>query len=220
MQAVETTDRRASWPALSGPPSSPAAVDPTYWSAQAEAYAPPYGRGVVRFTARSQHAACMRLVQPRGGERVLDAGCGTGLLTRALAARGARVWAVDSCPAMLRHVRGAERVLRCDIERLDLGEEFDAVVCAGALNFLDARRAIPRLAKHTKKGGILVVSVTRRSVLGFMYAMTRRLARVSVRLYSVRFLVDCLREHGFELVGKENMLPHDAALAFARRMNA
>lgn len=162
----------------------------------------------------------MKLLQPRGGERVLDAGCGTGLLTRALAERGARVWAVDSCPTMLDHVGSAERVLCRDIEALDLQEEFDAVVCAGALNFVDAKRAIPRLAVHTRRGGILVLTVTRQSLLGLMYAATRRWANVPVRLYSARFVIDSLRNLGFVLVGKENTLPHDTAFAFARRMNA
>ena len=41
-------------------------------------------------------------VQP--GQVWMDAGCGTGRLARALAARGARVWAIDQAPAMLDEV--------------------------------------------------------------------------------------------------------------------
>lgn len=38
--------------------------------------------------------------------RVLDIGCGTGVLAAALAERGARVWGVDAEPAMLEVARG------------------------------------------------------------------------------------------------------------------
>jgi SAM-dependent methyltransferase len=39
--------------------------------------------------------------------RVLDIGCGTGVLAAALAARGARVWGIDAEPAMLDVARAA-----------------------------------------------------------------------------------------------------------------
>ncbi len=42
------------------------------------------------------------------GERVLDVGCGEGIITRAVAARGARVVGVDPSARMIEHARAAE----------------------------------------------------------------------------------------------------------------
>ena len=42
----------------------------------------------------------MELAQPQTGDTVVDIGSGTGLLTLAFAERAARVWAIDSSPAM------------------------------------------------------------------------------------------------------------------------
>jgi 2-polyprenyl-3-methyl-5-hydroxy-6-metoxy-1,4-benzoquinol methylase len=188
-----------------------------YWTAQAVNYAHPNGRGFVRFAARRQHAAVLKLLAPRAGEHVLDAGCGTGLLTLELVARGARVWAVDYCQAMVDCVAKAETVSCADLETLALGVQFDAVVCAGALNFLDAPRALERLAAHTRPGGMMIVMVTRPSIAGLFYTASRKLMRVPFQLHSVRTLQDCAAQHGMELMARERTLPHDIVLAFRRR---
>ena len=57
------------------------------------------------------------LLDPAPGEAVLDLGCGTGELAAAIQARGARVWALDSDPAMVAAARrrlGDDRVLLAD----------------------------------------------------------------------------------------------------------
>ncbi|MCL7382477.1 class I SAM-dependent methyltransferase [Streptomyces sp. 35G-GA-8] len=43
------------------------------------------------------------------GQRVLDLGCGEGIIARALAARGATVWGIDSSPRMIKNARTAEK---------------------------------------------------------------------------------------------------------------
>ena len=53
-------------------------------------------------------ALLARLPEDLAGVRVLDLGCGEGLLTRALAARGAAVHGIDSAPRMIEHARAAE----------------------------------------------------------------------------------------------------------------
>lgn len=63
---------------------------------------------------------------------ILELGCGTGRITRQLVRRGYRVTAVDESAAMLAHVRGAETV-QAEIEELDLGRRFDAVLLASNL---------------------------------------------------------------------------------------
>jgi len=61
-----------------------------YWERASPDYAPDAQRGLVRFTAVRQHEAALRLSSLHKGARVLDAGAGTGLLTRRLIERGVR----------------------------------------------------------------------------------------------------------------------------------
>lgn len=101
----------------------------------------------VRRTIREGHNAMLAHVESWIGAdslspdaHVLDAGCGTGVLTTALARRGMRVTAVDLAPQMAAATRRAaaeagvgERV-RCvagDLEEID--ELFDAVACLDVL---------------------------------------------------------------------------------------
>ena len=65
---------------------------------------------------------------------ILDLGGGAGRIAHALAAKGHRVTVVDQCEAMLDHVdpEHVEKRL-ADIEELDLGRTFDAVVLASFL---------------------------------------------------------------------------------------
>ncbi|MCB1435289.1 MAG: class I SAM-dependent methyltransferase, partial [Alphaproteobacteria bacterium] len=71
----------------------------------------------------------------RDGQRVLDLGCGTGLLAAALAER-CRVTGVDPAAAMLdvaRQRAGGDRVtwVEGDARTIRLGEVFDFVVMTG-----------------------------------------------------------------------------------------
>jgi SAM-dependent methyltransferase len=71
---------------------------------------------------------------PRGA-RILDAGCGTGRVGGALAARGHDVVGVDLDPKLIAAAREdhpGSQWLVGDLSELDLpGKEFDIVVCAG-----------------------------------------------------------------------------------------
>ena len=64
---------------------------------------------------------------------VLDLGGGAGRIAHALVAKGHRVTVVDQCQAMLDHVHGDIERHLADIEELDLGRTFDAVVLASFL---------------------------------------------------------------------------------------
>src|SRR5882672_956271 len=67
------------------------------------------------------------------GASVLELGCGVGRVTQRLLARCFRVTAIDNSPDMLSHVPAEASRLRADIEDLDLGVAFDAVIFASCL---------------------------------------------------------------------------------------
>jgi len=77
------------------------------------------------------------LLQPRPGERILDLGCGDGVLTQKLAETGSEVVGVDSSADMIaaaRH-RGLDaRVM--DATALTFDQEFDAVFSNAVLHWI------------------------------------------------------------------------------------
>lgn len=204
---LESTPSRLSKPSKS-------ARSLAYWAGQAASYAPPGGSGWVRFTAARQHAALLKLLAPRGGELVLDAGCGSGLLTTRLIGRGCKVWSVDFCAEMLAHVKGAERVLHADLHTLDLDVRFDAIACAGAFNFLDPAVVFKNFAKMLRPGGVVVILVTRPSIAGLAYAFSRAVKKVPFTMWSRAQLGESAKAAGLELVAAEKTLPHDVVFAF------
>ncbi|MFC0101056.1 class I SAM-dependent methyltransferase [Micromonospora marina] len=107
------------------------------------------------------------LVPP--GARVLDAGCGTGRVAAALAARGHDVVGVDADPTLVGAARAdhpGPRFLVADLAELDLAEQgeaepFDAAVLAGNVMVFVApgteRDVLGRVAAHVRPDGLVVV---------------------------------------------------------------
>jgi SAM-dependent methyltransferase len=87
--------------------------------------------------------AVISLLPPLEGKRVLDAGCGPGVLAEWLRVRGADVVALDVSPSMVRIARerlgSAARVVEADLARpLDFlaDASFDLVVSALAMDYV------------------------------------------------------------------------------------
>jgi SAM-dependent methyltransferase len=111
----------------------------------------------------------VELLEPvlaRGG-RVVEVGCGSGLLTAHLTEAGLRVVATDASEAMLRlareHAPGASAVRRLVLPR-DPIPSADAVVGVGhALNYLDDEaevdEALAAIATSLRPGGIMAIDL-------------------------------------------------------------
>jgi 2-polyprenyl-6-hydroxyphenyl methylase/3-demethylubiquinone-9 3-methyltransferase len=115
------------------------------------------------------------------GSRVLDVGCGGGLLAETLARAGARVTAIDLAPAMIEVARlhAAESALAVDYrlvgaEELAAAEPagFDVVTCMEMLEHVPEPAAMTAtLARLLRPGGALFVSTLNRNLRSFLLAI-------------------------------------------------
>lgn len=153
------------------------------------------------------------------GARVADVGCGGGLLSEALAARGARVTGIDLTPELVEVARLHlfESKLAVDY-RLSSAEalahaepeSFDAVCCLELLEHVpDPAALVQSLATLLKPGGRLFLSTLNRTPQAFAAAIlgAEHLLRLLPRgtHHYARFirpseLAAMLREAGLELV--------------------
>ncbi len=109
----------------------------------------------------------------KAGDRLLDLGCGPGLYSRRLAARGLKVTGVDISERSLNYAIAQSKEEGLDIEfrrvnffDIDYSEEFDAVLQThGELNtFSDEKRddLLKILHRTLKPGGRLIFDITTR----------------------------------------------------------
>jgi SAM-dependent methyltransferase len=103
-------------------------------------------------------APVVELLNPQPGERILDLGCGDGVLTEKLVEAGANVFGVDASPEMIEaaRARGLD-VAVADGQALDLPAKFDAVFSNAALHWmLDKHGVAKGVFSALKPGGRFV----------------------------------------------------------------
>lgn len=96
------------------------------------------------------------------GRRVLEAGCGGGQHTAFMADVAASVVAVDLNAVPVARARNAGRAnvrfVEADIADMDLGEQFDVVVCIGVIHHTDdPDRTFESLYRHCRPAGLVIV---------------------------------------------------------------
>ncbi|MHC2436902.1 class I SAM-dependent methyltransferase [Bradyrhizobium sp. USDA 4451] len=159
------------------------------------------------------------------GQRWLDAGCGTGTLSRLLAARGCDVTGVDASPEMIAAAR--RRLADLPAERLTFRQiptianlpfadrSFDGVLCASVLEYVpDVAQCLRQIHRVLRPGGVLLVSIPNRGSLlrrGYKLAhaaSSRVMARPLFRYLafskfdtSPAAMQGLLRQHGLTMLG-------------------
>jgi SAM-dependent methyltransferase len=100
----------------------------------------------------------VELLAPRPGERILDLGCGDGVLTAKLVALGCDVVGVDASAPLVEAARRLGLDARvCDGEALAFAGEFDAVFSNAALHWMrGADRVIDGTWRALRPGGRFV----------------------------------------------------------------
>lgn len=135
-----------------------AAVQGRLWGAHPQDFATYLEQGGLPLYGAVLDAA---LVTP--GTRLLDAGCGAGLLALLASLRGSQVFALDASPDLLAVAR--ERLPDADVREGDLealpypDASFDAVVAVNSIFYAaDMAAAMRELARVVRPGGRVVVT--------------------------------------------------------------
>ena len=114
----------------------------------------------VRFVS-DLGAPVVALLAPQPGERILDLGCGDGVLTQALVAAGAEVVGIDASPELIAAAR--ERGLDASVgdgQALEFEAEFDAVFSNAALHWMtDPDAVLDGIKRALKPGGRFVAEM-------------------------------------------------------------
>jgi ubiquinone/menaquinone biosynthesis C-methylase UbiE len=119
----------------------------------------------------------LELLAPTSGETILDAACGTGRYTVAIAQAGAAVIGLDFSTEMLAIAR--RRMTTTEFHAADLTKPlpflshcFDAILCAQALKHIpDLSLTMREFARVLRTGGRMVFSVTHPGMVWNDYEM-------------------------------------------------
>ena len=115
------------------------------------------------------------------GRQVVDIGCGAGLLSEALAARGARVLGIDLAPEVLEAARRHLEISKAGVEYRSIAAEmlaeerpaaFDLVTCLEMLEHVpDPASVVAAAARLVKPGGTVVFSTINRNPKAYALAI-------------------------------------------------
>jgi SAM-dependent methyltransferase len=135
-----------------------AKVQGQLWGARAEDWA-----AVVEQVGLPLFGAALDAARVTSGTRLLDAGCGAGLLALLASLRGADVTAFDASPGLLAIARRrlpTFEVREGDLESLPFADaSFDAVIAVNSIFYAqDMAAAMRELARVVRPGGRVVIT--------------------------------------------------------------
>jgi len=179
-----------------------------------------------------RHDAILAMVRAWGlppGARILDLGCGPGLLTRDLAKMGYCGAGLDASPAMIEHstqsaaAEGAAWTYRLgDVEHVPFPDQsFDAAICSGVIDYLPTDdKLLAEAARVVKPGGRLLLCFTNR--FGYTVSLSTPIYWLK-KMPAMRWLASHLRS--WLVGGKQgamefNFLPRKHRPAAARKVIA
>lgn len=186
-----------------------------HYDREALDYARRFSRGPLGLLRRAERRVLFDLLDPTPGERLLDAGSGPGENAFRLARAGLSVRAVDLSPGMVEvaRARGLDASV-ADLAALDLGERYDKILCAGALEFsAEPLTVLGRLADHLAPGGRLVLLYPTLTLMGRAYRAHHARSGVRVRLFDRQTLAGSLEHVGLRVLRHRVATPLSAVIS-------
>ncbi|MEM2881739.1 MAG: class I SAM-dependent methyltransferase [Candidatus Bathyarchaeia archaeon] len=154
---------------------------------------------------RREVESVFKMLSPRHGDLILDAGCGAGYYSTPLKALGANVLGIDLSTRMaaMASASGAD-VMVADLRSFSLKARFDKILCAGVLEFSgDPLTIIKNLRHHLKDDGYMVFLIPKLSPIGVLYKLYHLSHGVRVRLFSLRGFELLLEDAGLRMAAVE-----------------
>ena len=134
---------------------------------------------------------------------VLELGSGSGYYTRLLNNRGCqRLVYVDFSATMLEKIQIPNGIkVEADIQDYIDEQQFDLILCAGALEFLERPEAVfHNAAEMLKTNGSLVVLMPTKTIFGLGYQLYHRLHQIRIRLFHLNQIQTWVEAVGLTLV--------------------
>jgi 2-polyprenyl-3-methyl-5-hydroxy-6-metoxy-1,4-benzoquinol methylase len=154
--------------------------------------------GFLKPLVKHEKKALLGLLDPKRGEKILDAGCGPGLYSSGIMSI-CDVVAFDLSEPMVKKAK--EKGINAfvwDIQKPLVGHGiFDKILCTGVLEFVEKPvDSILALSKVLKKNGIIVVLLPTKSILGLLYCFYHRIHGIRINLFDLTGLRKELKKHG------------------------
>lgn len=143
----------------------------------------------------------------KGIEKILDVGCGTGILVDLLAKNGYIVDGVDSSQANIdyaRHHKKGNYFLQ-DIESFDTGNKYDLIIASHLIEHLRTpEKFLKKVKSSLKKGALLYIATPNLSAWSAKSLWRENLGGISGTdhrmLYSSKSLSKLLSMYGFRII--------------------
>ena len=111
--------------------------------------------------------------------KILDVGCGGGIICEPLARLGAKVTGIDFAPNNIKaaKIHSKKNKLKInyiykDIEKSKLEEKFDIILMFEVLEHLDNwKKTIKKIKKNLNKDGIVIISTINRNLISKLFAI-------------------------------------------------
>jgi SAM-dependent methyltransferase len=158
-------------------------------------------------------APMLAKLAPRAGERILDLGCGDGVLTEDIAASGATVVGIDGSPTMVAAARARGLDARvCDARALPFESEFDAVFSNAVLHWIpEADAVLQGVRRALKPGGRFIAELGGHGNIAALSVAIRAVLTHHEVPFSWPWYYPTTREYASRLIAA-GLVPVDLAL--------
>jgi trans-aconitate methyltransferase len=163
------------------------------------------------------------LLKPQTGEVILDLGCGSGELTKAIKDSGAETYGVDSSPEMISKAKANYPEINfrvMDAAALDFDFKFDAVFSNAVFHWIEnPEKAVEKMFENLKDGGRIVMEFGGKgNVQNIVESVRISLAKRNLQFYdpwyfpSIGEFASLLENKGFKVAYAEHF-PRETELA-------